>query len=225
MKRTITLSTLLIGVLFFASCKREESINIDQDRIYSNYAYTYDANSNQTKITATFRLDNNGGKKLKLSYPAKVDFNGENLSWSGALGGYTLSRSGSQLGGTFKYTDLNENVYTNAVDQVYPIEIPFGVNVISRGGNFFLPWEGDAIRSGETVRVTIRGVGGSKSWTETSVGASHIILDSNRLQQLEAGNATIQIERERSESLTQANYSGGRISTVYESRKINIQIN
>ena len=34
MKRTITLSTLLIGVLFFASCKREESINIDQDRIY-----------------------------------------------------------------------------------------------------------------------------------------------------------------------------------------------
>lgn len=224
MKRTITIGSALIGVLFFASCEREESVNIDQDRIYSNYEYQYDANANKTKVTATFRLDNGGGKKLMLSYPSKVDFNGENLSWSAAMGSYQLSNYGSMTTGSFKYTDLKKNVYINEVGDISSTEIPFGVNSISQNGNFFLPWNGDAIRSGETIKVTISGTGGNAVWTETAVGATHIILDANRLQGIAPGAATIQIERETSKSLSQSNYSGGRISTSYLSKKVNIQI-
>lgn len=52
----------MMTILFFSSCKREESVNIDQNRIYSNYEFAYDANVNKSSMTATFRLDNNSGQ-------------------------------------------------------------------------------------------------------------------------------------------------------------------
>lgn len=226
MKRTTTLGLALIGVLFFTSCKREESINIDQNRIYSNYAFTYDANSNQSKMTATFRLDNSGGKKLELSYPSRVDFNGEGLAWKNAFGYYQLSNANQSLHGSFNYHDLDGTTYSNSITGLESIEIPFGITNISQGGNFFLPWTGAALKSGETVRVTIKGgqQASSRTWTITSPGSMHIILDENRLRDLTPGSAQILIEREVSNSLTHSNLSGGRITSKYSSRKININI-
>ena len=226
MKRTTTLGLALIGVLFFTSCKREESINIDQNRIYSNYDYTYDANANKSLMTATFRLDNSGGKKIQLSYPARVDFEGEGLAWRQALGYYQLSNSNQTLSGSFNYHDLDDQTFSNSVSGLESIEIPFGITSISQNGNFFLPWTGTEVRSGETVRVTIKGgeQPSSKSWTITSAGSTHIILDENRLRGLTPGTAQIFIEREVSKGLTHSNLSGGRITSKYLSRKININI-
>ena len=100
------------------------------------------------------------------------------------------------------------------------------MNSISKSGNFFLPWTGGPLVSGETIKVTISGGDqtGSKVWTATAVGSSHIILDQYRLSGLAVGTAKIRIERETSSYLEQGNLAGGRITASYSSRKIAINI-
>lgn len=223
MRRTTTLGFAVMAVLFFTACKREESINIDQNRIYSNYTYEYDADNNRSTVTAVFRLDNAGGRKVELSYPARVDFNGEGLTWRGGLGSYQLTNFGMMHGGTFNYHDLDNNTYSNQVPLVTPTEIPFGITSISQSGNFFLPWNGPALQPGETIRVRIN-AGTTRNFTTSMVGATHIVLDQNQLMGLTPGSGTIQIERETYGGLSSSNISGGRMTTTYKSRRIFINI-
>lgn len=225
MKRTTALrfGIGVMAVLFFTACKREDSINIDQNRIYSSYEYEFDADQNRTRVNATFRLDNSGGKKLQLSYPARVDFNGEGLAWRGAFGSYQLTTYTNSGGGSFSYTDHNNKVYTNAVSQMHATELPFGLTSISQNGNFFLPWQGAALQPGETIRVKIT-AGSTREFTTSASGATHIILNQNALQGLTPGNGTIVLEREKISGLQQSNLSGGRITSRYVSQKAYITI-
>ncbi len=223
MKRTTTLGIAVMAVLFFTACKREESINIDQNRIYSNYAYEYNADNNRSTMTAVFRMDNSGGRKIELTYPARVDFNGEGLAWRGALGSYQLTTNGLANGGRFNYHDLDDNTYSNDVATITPTELPFGITSISRSGNFFLPWDGPALQQGETIRVRIT-AGTTRTFTTTISGASHIILNQNQLAGLTPGNGTIQLERESYANLISSNLSGGRLTSTYKSRRVFINI-
>lgn len=223
MKRTFTLKFAIIAVLFFTACKREESINIDQNRIHSDYTYEYDAGKNQSTVSATFRLDNSGGKKMELSYPARVDFNGDGLSWKSISGNYQLTIPGMLSHGEFNYFDVESTAYANGIGALVAAEVPFGLNSISRSGNFFLPWNGEPLKAGETLRVKIT-AGTTRTFTLSAVGANHIILDRNSLDDLTAGNGTIYIERESYQGLEQSNLSGGRMTTTYKSRKVFVTI-
>lgn len=226
MKRTITLVTILSVVLFFTSCNREESVNIDQNRIYSTYEFIYDTETNVSHLNATFRLDNSSGQKLELSYPSRVDFNGEQLDWRKTSGYYRLNRTGNLNGGTFNFFDINGVVYSIASISLSSIDIPFGMNSISKSGNFFLPWTGNPLQQGETIQVRISGSenGGSQEFILTQPGATHILLDQYKLNNLTSGTASIQIERSKSSSLTQSNLSGGRVNSTYRGRKVSILI-
>lgn len=174
-------------------------------------------------MTAVFRMDNSGGRKIELSYPARVDFNGEGLAWRGALGSYQLTTNGLMSGGRFNYHDLDDNTYTNDVSALSPTELPFGITSISRSGNFFLPWDGPALKAGETIRVRIN-AGTTRTFTTTMAGATHIILNQNQLAGLTPGNGTIQLERESYANLSSSNLAGGRITSTYKSRRVFINI-
>lgn len=227
MKRTLTLGIGLSVILFFTSCQREESVNIDQSRIYTAYSYTYDAEQSQSIMNASFRIDNSGGNRIELSFPARVSFDDENMSFRKAFGDYQLKRSGNLINGMFSYTDVDGKVLENSISALRPIALPFGLNSISRNGNFFLPWEGDALQAGETITVTINpdGEGSTRSFTTSSAGATHIILDENKLSQLEPGFAKVRITRERESGLQQSTLSGGRLELKYKSREVSVEIN
>lgn len=226
MKRITTLGIAMISVLFFTACKKESSINVDQDRIYSNYNVVYDQHSNRTSVNATFRVDHNSGKKIELTYPSRVGFDGEAMSYKKLAGYYDLSRPGYLLNGEIVYFDIDGKDFSNSGHNISGIDIPVGLTSISIGGNFFLPWAGGAIESGETVTVTISGgsQSSSKSFTANSVGANYIVLDQFDLQNLELGTANIQIQRSVSSSLVQSNLAGGRITSTYKGRKVTINI-
>ena len=225
MKRITTLGIAMVSVLFFTACKKENSINIDQNRIYSNYEVEYDQHSNRTSVKATFRVDHNSGQKIELTYPSRVGFDGETMSYRKLMGQYDLNRPGNALSRSIIYYDIDGKEFSNSGQNMSGIDIPAGLNSISTGGNLFLPWVGGPIDSGETVRVTISGSqSGSKSFTANQVGANYIILDQYKLQDLVAGTATIQIEREFSQSLSQSNLAGGRIKSTYKGRKVTINI-
>lgn len=226
MKRITTVGIAMVSVLFFTACKKENSINIDQNRIYSNYTVEYNQHSNQTSVNATFRVDHNSGQKIELTYPSRVGFDGETMSYRKIRGQYDLNRPGNTLSRAIVYYDIDGNEFSNSGQNMSGIDIPIGLNSISKGGNFFLPWAGGPIASGETVKVTISGgnQSGSKTFTANSVGANYIILDQYKLQNLVAGTATIQIERSVSNALSQSSLAGGRITSTYKGRKITINI-
>jgi hypothetical protein len=226
MKRTLTIGIGITVILFFTSCQREESINIDQNRIYTEYSFMYDAERGQSIMEASFRLDNNGGKRIELSYPARVAFDGENMGYRMTFGNYQLKRTGSITNGSFVYTDLDGINYENSISSIRSIELPFGLTRINRNGNFFLPWTGDALQPGEIITVIIdpQGEGSNRSFTTSSTGTTHIVLDEFKLKQIEPGFAKIEIIRERSHSITSTPLSGGRMELKYKSREVNVEI-
>jgi hypothetical protein len=226
MKRKSTIGIAVLSVLFFTACKKESSINIDQNRIYSDYEMTYDQMANQTVVQATFRVDHNSGNKIELTYPSRVGFNDQNMAWRNLGGRYEDTRQGNLLNGRFTYFDVDQNSFSNTGPVVNPIDLPFGINNISKNGNFFLPWTGAVLQSGETVTVTIRGgdQNGTETFTANAIGSSYISLDQFRLNRLEVGTARIQIQREKTTSLQQSNLSGGRITSTYKGREVLVNI-
>lgn len=226
MKRKSTIAIALLSVLFFTACKKEESINIDQNRIYSDYEISYDQMTNQTVTQAIFRFDHTSGKKIELTYPARVGFENNSLAWRNISRSYSATRSGNHLNGSFAYFDVDGNRFTNSGVILNPIDLPWGMNNISKSGNFFLPWEGEALQSNETVKVIIGGgsQSGSKEFIATTIGSSYISLDKYDLNKLVTGTAQIQVQREKTTGLAQSNLSGGRITSTYKGRKVNITI-
>ncbi|MFK7784970.1 MAG: hypothetical protein AB8B56_07635 [Crocinitomicaceae bacterium] len=227
MKRKSTIGIALLSVLFFAvSCKKEASSNIDQNRIYTDYEIVYHESANQTRAQAMFRLDNQSGKKIELTYPARVGFNDQNMAWKNVGGYYHSAYPGNGLNGSFTYFDFDENVYENTTVSIDPITLPFGFNSISTNGNFFLPWIGSSIQPGETVRVKISGgdQSGSEEFSTSIVGANYITLDQFKLNRLELGTALIEIEREYVSGIQQSTLAGGRITTRYEATRILVNI-
>lgn len=220
-----TLGTLSLMIVLVA-CKREDSQNIAQDRIYSDYQVVYDAGKTQTMASATFRADHSTGTKVELTYPAKIKFRDENMSWKNVAGNYQTTINGNAMNNYFTYVDLDENSFENQALDISFIDLPYGITAISKSGNFFLPWNGDIVRNGETVKVIIKSKegGSEKHWTVSTVNSTHITLDAYTLSQLPNGNADIWIERSKSESLTMVPDAGGRITGTWKSNVQIIQI-
>ena len=224
MKSISTLSFIAAGLVIFSSCKREDSANIDQQRIYANYEYIFDADSYQSIAEVTFRMDNNSGTKIELTSPSSVRFNGETLSWRNSSGSYRISNSSNVIGGVFTYSDLGKQTYDNPTATLTYIELPNGLNGMSRNSSFFLPWIGSPLQNGETITVTIGGgqQTTTRSWTINTLGATYILLDQYKLNDLIAGTAQIQIERQVVTGLHQSTLAGGKISSTYKSQKFQI---
>ncbi len=224
MKRTLTLSIGLIGVLFFTACKRHDSISVDQNRIYSEYEYKYSAETNKSTASAVFRMDHSNGNKIQLSYPSLIKFSGQNMPYRSLMGSYQVEVFGTNSGGQFEYSNNEGQSFINEARILSPVDIPFGLTTISQNGNFFLPWTGGALEPGEMITVRISGASGSRSFSTSQVGSTHVILDANGLQAIGPGNATLQISRTRTEAISQATIAGGLLSSTYEGRKYNIAI-
>jgi hypothetical protein len=226
MKRIFTLG-ILSTLFFMTSCKREDSKNVAQEQIYIDYTLVYSADNGQTSATALFREGNSDGKKIELSYPARVKFNSEWLSWKKVSGSYEGAIGGNHLSGTLTYDDLDENTYTNNGLNVPSIDLPAGLSSISRGGDFYLPWVGDAVRTGETIEVVITQKDKKKedvSWTVTTTNATHIVLNEKKLLDVDLGQAEITIRRIRTQALPIATDAGGRITCTYESQTRTVNI-
>ncbi|RMG73534.1 MAG: hypothetical protein D6722_03600, partial [Bacteroidetes bacterium] len=154
----ISLFTLASAALLLTACLREESVNVNQDSIFTEYRLVYEAAKDKTYARATFRFGGATGTLLQLSDPAEVLIDQEPLTWKPALAYYERESAGPQATGTFTYTDLDNNTFTNTVTLAAPIAFPADLDTIPQGAAFTLTWEGDPIQLGEWVTVTINGI-------------------------------------------------------------------
>lgn len=184
-----------ISVLFF-SCNRETSDSVNQDKIYTEYELFYEANQDVTYARATFKFSNIIGTKLELSDPSNVTFNGEQLAWQDALAYYELRMQGKVRSGTFVWEDTEGNSYSNQIS-IREIDFPNQFGPIAKGSSYEFIWQGDSLKEGETVTLTMNAdyEGDGRIVTENDLNAISLIIPQNYLDQMATGTVDCWIER------------------------------
>lgn len=226
-KVTALLSALML-MFAFTSCNKEDSDSVNQDKIYTVYEFDYDKNTNITYARAWFRFGNILGTPLELKDPgASITFNGDTMPFKSSLSYYELQFPGILATGTFVYTDLNNDTYTNTVTMAKAIDLPNTISTIQRSANNQITCVGDSLGASEkfVTRVANSGNTNAQYFTTTGVGAQTVTLLSSQLSLMAQGTGTIRLERTFEPALQQKTLAGGSISTTYKAleRTANIQ--
>lgn len=216
MKTKTLIPALLIGIGLFTACERENSSDVNQDRVYAEYRIVYDSETDISYARATFRFGSATGTLLELESPAHVEFNSVNLPWQNALAYYEKEYVGPLNSGMFKYSDLDGNVYDNSCTLTSSIQAPASLDTIYQSGAYALVWDGPALDVGEIVYVTITDGSISRTWSESSATETQIILDQSKLQDLDIGSATLYIERWEGQPLSEGTDAGGAVWSRYK---------
>ena len=107
----LLMALMLALTLAAAGCgTSEDSDDVNQARIYTDYELFYNANEDVTHAIARFRFGGPFGTILELtgSSGAGVTFNGQPLAYSGFWGGHHREYAGNVTGGTQAWVDLND---------------------------------------------------------------------------------------------------------------------
>ena len=143
----------LFALILLFSCAKDESKNVNQDSIYTIYDLFYSQSNDKTTAQATFRFGGAGGTLLMLNEPASATFNGDRLMYNSVTGVHKKEYSGMIDSGTFIYTDLDNNVFTNSTNAIEIIGFP-AVDTISSAGAFTFQWVGKPVQANETISLT-----------------------------------------------------------------------
>lgn len=211
---TLLLAPML--VLFLAGCAREDSENVNQDRIWAHYELLYDANDDITYARATFRFGGIIGTKLRLTDPAEVRFNGSVIPFKNGLAYYEEDLAGFVDSGTFEYVDLNNSTYNNDVS-IELIDFPTALGPFSQTSSYQIDWLGANTASNEIVTVFLdhTETSDTKLFTESANNSGNILLPANDLAQFNLGNVQCTIERIITPFLQEGTDVGGKITGRY----------
>jgi hypothetical protein len=223
--KIISLCVVLCGLIILSSCQREDSIDANQDRIYTYYELNYDANDDVTTAKAIFRLGGSSSSKLKLSEGSSVTFNGQELSYNGFYAYYQNELPGIVETGTFVFTDLDGNSFTNEVSFI-EIEFPADMPDIEKGTVYDIDWIGNPVAENEVVTFTIDGPADSDNYTVTAsqIGAQTIQLTAAKTNSFTTGASILGLERKYETENINAPSVGGEIITKYIAPKVGMNV-
>lgn len=213
---TLMLATFVAVTLFSTSCREAQSSeDVNQDKIFTYYELYYNQNTDKTTAVARFTFGDALGTPLELSGSASVLANGQSLAFK-AWNNYEVEFAGNVDSLTFEYTDLDGNTFTNTLMQV-TIDYPVDLDTIPRNAAFDLIWQGDALGADEKVLVTVNGVneGDARTFEQNGVGASSIILEKNKLEQMGEGNGTVWMDRVYTPAIQESPSVGGTTKSKY----------
>ena len=220
MKRALIIT--LGAAAIVASCAKDNSANVNQDSIYTIYEIMYDENTDVTTMQATFRFGGATGTLLELDAPAGCTFDGTELLWNAVLGTHRADNAGLTASGTFVYTDLDDNVFTNTVGTIDSIGFQPTLDTISMGGAYNFDWTGNAVGENETITVTIDGDSGGNVEIFTTIleGGTDLTLSADKLNNLGVGDATNYLRRGYNvSSVTEGTAEKGRVHVHYDIKK------
>lgn len=216
MRKLISITTAIVAaMLLFTACNREDSATVDQSKIYLIQNLEYDGATGTTTAKAQFRFSNLVGTLLKLSDPATITADGENMDLLNAVVLYNKVYTGVKDSVTLVYSDLDSNVFTNKLKMINPVDLPSGIGAISKSAAYDVIFQGLPVAAGESVTVYIKEGNGTdwKAFIQASQGATKVTLGTNQLQGLNTGSASIKIERVKLSEPTEHPGKGG-ITTI-----------
>lgn len=222
---TLLAFAILLPAFMFNSCKKENSDTVDQDKIWTYYEVYYDKNQDKTYARATFKFSNALGTNLQLSAPATVSFNGDVLIFQSALAYYEKQYAGFISGGTFSYTDKDNNTFSNSISGIRTIAFP-PIDTIHTANSYTLTWVGDSLTASESVSLWLDGINQNNSefFYQNNITSHSIICAANQLQNLGNGNGTGWMERVYAPAIQHATSAGGEIKGKYKALNFSTKI-
>ena len=202
MKKLLVLS-FTAGLLATAmvSCDKEDSADVNQDKIYCEYNLFYNANEDKTHAIARFRFGGPTGTLLELtdSTGAGVTYNGDVLPYDVWWSAHHKEYAGDQTGtpGAFVYTNTEGTVYTNTPPAGNSIAFEAGFDTINKSVAENLTWVGDPLAADEQVSVFV----GSWTWGDDALfftdsdGATEIVMGVTAKSNLALGSSTVYMDR------------------------------
>jgi hypothetical protein len=224
--RGALIALLALTALALSACQMaEQSVNVNQSRIWTGYELHYDANTDLTTAKATFRFGNSLGTPLDLTSPSEVRFNGEMLSRTVQPGtgfvSYERTFAGEVTTGTFRFTDVEGEAYSNTVT-LRNVDLPAGIGPIDNDAAYAFEWVGASLAPSEEVSVTLfRLAPGTASlgvFRQTQDGARTVVMDALQLRNVAPGDVTLRMTREWSGSPGRAPDAGGKVSLKWSAR-------
>ncbi len=220
---------LLMGAgLFLTACDKEDSNDVNQDKIYCDYEMFYNQNEDKTHVVARFRFGGPTGTLLELtdSTGASVKFNGDVLPYDVWYGGHHKEYAGQVSGGSFVYTNTNGTIYTNSVPAGEVLAFPVGWDTIDKSAAQTLAWTGTALAANQQVGVFV----GSWTWGQDAAfftdadGATNIIMGVTQMASLALGTSTVYMDRSTVKNLTEGTSEGGKIKYTYRCLNQQVQV-
>lgn len=220
---------LIFGVgLVFTSCDKEDSADVNQNKIYCDYELFYNQNEDKTHAVARFRFGGPTGTLLELtdSTGASVKFNGETLPYNVWYGGHHKEYAGQLTGGTFVYTNTNGDVYSNAVPTGEPIAFQPDFDTINKSVAQTFVWDGTALSENQHVGVFV----GTWTWGEDATfftadnGATSLVMGVTQMADLALGSSTVYMDRSTAVNISEGTPEGGRIRYKYRCTNASAQV-
>jgi hypothetical protein len=219
LKKTHLYTIVVCLIAFLSSCEKDDSV-IDQNRIYSTYALTYNSALNKTTASATFTVDEPSIlniNKIKLTHPAKVRYNGKELVFIENELTYRKEFIG-MVESQFSYTNYDNLEFFNS------ISIPDSIDMVSLpdsaalSADFSLQWVGKAVEDGEGISIFVRSLetGSSFSLSAENTAPTIFFLNGSDIESLGTGNAIIKMSRYISSPTNEAAAAGGNMLMKYE---------
>ena len=228
MKSLKILTTLVIlgSLTLFVACSSEDSADVNQDRIFTDYEVFYNENTDETRIMASFRFGENLlGTPLRLEDPAGVTFNAVEMPYRGTFLAHVLEEVGQVSSGTFIYTNADGESFTNELPAFNEIDFPFPLTAISVSNAFELRWDGPPLGPNEDVSLFVGGLDTEDGFFFTDEeGATSITLSRDNLQALSLGENTFYLERAIRLDAQETTDAGGRIRVRYRTANKTINL-
>jgi hypothetical protein len=221
-KSNLFLPILLFVLSLTISCESEQSIDVNQDRIFTVFKLFYNANEDVTYAQAVFRFGNTTGTLLELTEPSQVTFNDEFLTFNTTFKYYEKKLTGLVDSGTFVWKDTDEKSFTNSVS-IDSIAFP-EIDTVSRDAAFEISWIGLPLIEREYIHVWLNGQyeDDASSVIESGVGKTTIIIPKEKLEIIAAGDGQLFMDREVFFDLQDGTDAGGRTEAKYRAEDITI---
>jgi len=210
----------------FTSCQKEDSADVNQDKVYARYELFYNKNTDKTVAIARFRFGTPTGTLLELNDPAYATFNGDTLPYSFIYSGHAKEYAGLITSGTFVYRDVDGATYTNSTPAMDTVAFPSNFDTIVKSQANTLTWVGNSLAANESVGVFV----GSWTWGEdaaflaTGQGTNNIVMGIQGLSNLALGISTVYMDRVNQVNATQATSEGGVVRAVYRPLNATVQV-
>lgn len=220
---------LLIAAIAITSCSKQDSVDVNQSKIWTQYVVTYNKANDVTDVVARFRFGGSTGTLLELSDStgAGVTFDGQKMPYDALWGAHHIQLAGDVTTGTFKYTNTQGTVYTNTIPAgADSIGFPptFDTIVKSHAETFY--WLGSPLSANQSAGIYV----GTWAWDSdaifftNAVGATNLVMGVQAKSGLTVGSATVFAARSVDNTNISAPSLGGEIKYTYLTQKPNIQI-
>jgi len=225
-KKIINLTVTVLIAFFAVSCNKVDSTDlIENTPVFQRYKVEYHTYDNQSIATANFWVRNTGGSRIKLTGDSYIKFNNEKPNEYSSLFHDYIWKSNKRTDIKFTYQKDKDKSFNNDIyiDDMVPISIPTNLDSFKLNGETKIIWEGSPLGKNETITVTINQA--NKSTVISRIyeeGINEIKIDALFLKELNSGEATLYLEREKFHQLDteDQNTGGEKIVSIKDKKTI-----